>query len=85
MRGELFFEDWRNEAAFKHQMFDIKDFLVFQMREDLMKEFKIAARMLAAGLLALYKEMALEQKARESPLTNKIILSKVQATSPSSS
>jgi hypothetical protein len=49
-------------------MFAIKDFLVFHMREDLMKEFKVPARMLAAGLLALYDEMALEHEEGKSPL-----------------
>jgi hypothetical protein len=55
VRGELYFEDLRTEAAFKNQMFAIKDFLVFHLREDLMKLFKVPARMLAAGLLALYE------------------------------
>jgi hypothetical protein len=76
VRGELYFEDLRTEAAFKNQMFAIKDFLVFHLREDLMKMFKVPARMLAAGLLALYDAMALEYEARKEPLSSKRIASK---------
>ena len=54
----------RDEVAFKNQILAIKEFLVFHLREDLMKEFKVPARMLAAGLLALYEDLTLEYEAK---------------------